>query len=603
MFINGCKNTIIWGKQNSSIFVGFEHAPAFNCYFWRFNVSYILYIPLMKLFLYKLFFIIFALFPLMMYSQHFENSTPWSFTSLDPEKGVQQISLLPPDAEILLKEDDLQDDFFRPERFAVMVNVGVNPLSSGSLEILENGNKVWRLKLSLQGSLASSLYFKAFKLPDEVKLFLYNNELKEVKGAYTKLNNRESGLFATPLIYSDEVTLELNIPSHLELDNWFAVAEMTYSYAGISIPGQAKGFGTSDFCEVNINCSPEGDDWQDEKRGVVKIQVKVDGFGYWCTGTMINNARNDNTPYLLTADHCAYKFGSYASTQDLGNWIFYFNYESSECENPAIEPTIFSLTGCDKIAHGGFRGLTGSDFYLVKLKDDIPEDWNVYFNGWSAEGEVSSEGVTIHHPDGDIKKISTYTDDLTSTSWQNSGLQSHWTVWWVSTENNWGVTEGGSSGAPLYDPQGRIIGTLTGGLASCFNDDKWDKYGKFSYHWSSNGDVDSTQLKPWLDPDDTGILAIKGATMGLSPFRVASSNTMTLFPNPVVDELTIKFKGEVNRDFTIKIFDVMGALKYSVFEHHVRGEYTLNVNHLNPGLYFLKKSGEEKEEIIKFVKR
>ncbi len=55
-----------------------------------------------------------------------------------------------------------------------------------------------------------------------------------------------------------------------------------------------------------------------------------------------------------------------------------------------------------------------------------------------------------------------------------------------------------------------MIGTLTGGLAGCDDPDKPDYYGKFSYHWQSNGTADTAQLKPWLDPDDTGVLSLDG---------------------------------------------------------------------------------------------
>ena len=43
------------------------------------------------------------------------------------------------------------------------------------------------------------------------------------------------------------------------------------------------------------------------------------------------------------------------------------------------------------------------------------------------------------------------------------GANTAFTVGWVSNANGWGVTEGGSSGSPLFNSNGLQIGTLTGG--------------------------------------------------------------------------------------------------------------------------------------------
>jgi hypothetical protein len=161
--------------------------------------------------------------------------------------------------------------------------------------------------------------------------------------------------------------------------------------------------------------------------------------------------------------------------------------------------------------------VSGSDFMLVLLTEEVPDNYSPYFMGWNAQDQPGEEGVTIHHPSGDIKKISTYTEPVDSWQWGGTP-NTHWRVFWAETESGWGVTEGGSSGAPLLNENGMIIGTLTGGLAACdpggagpgTGPDKPDYYGKFSYSWDQNGVTPDTRLKDCLDPDNTGIAFLPG---------------------------------------------------------------------------------------------
>ncbi len=55
---------------------------------------------------------------------------------------------------------------------------------------------------------------------------------------------------------------------------------------------------------------------------------------------------------------------------------------------------------------------------------------------------------------------------------------------------------------------------LSGGGAACGNDSP-DWYGKFSYAWLNNRAPNASQrLKDWLDPKNTGLLAINGYAPG-----------------------------------------------------------------------------------------
>ena len=137
-------------------------------------------------------------------------------------------------------------------------------------------------------------------------------------------------------------------------------------------------------------------------------------------------------------------------------------------------------------------------------------NFNAYWNGWDANNTATTGGTGIHHPAGDIKKISTFSGNTVSSSW-GSTPNTHWRLIWTANANGHGVTEGGSSGSPIFNnSSGRIVGTLTGGGSYCNATNQPDFYGKVSYHWISNGTTNNRRLKPFLDPANTGALTQNG---------------------------------------------------------------------------------------------
>jgi PKD repeat protein len=210
------------------------------------------------------------------------------------------------------------------------------------------------------------------------------------------------------------------------------------------------------------------------------------------------------------------------------------------------------INGCLRIADsadGG--GNSGSDFLLVKLGNANNENtvinnlksanFNAYWNGWNANTSPTTGGVSIHHPAGDIKKISTFSGNTVSTQWGNA-TGSHWRVVWTANANGHGVTEGGSSGSPLFDNTGNIIGTLTGGSSYCTALSAPDQYGKMSFHWTNNGMPAIEQLKPWLDPANLNVLVFGGSADPCTPTTpVAPTANFTASATSITPATTVNF--------------------------------------------------------------
>jgi len=437
-------------------------------------------------------------------SQISRGGYPKSFSNEKLQFDFQRVEVFA-DRSLISSNEKIEEGEPTPHKIGFTINTDFTTTNSGTWYTLANGDKVWKLEIKSSGAEALAIYFEDFKLPDNAELFLYNKDKNQVIGAFTIENNSENGYFATELIQGDVVIFEYSVSAKNDKQIPFTISEVAYVYKDSGF-GHLKSFNGSGNCEVNINCV-EGQDWQQQKRGVARIQLKQGGGLYWCTGSLINNTRNNYTPYFLTANHC----GTSSSTADYNQWVFYFNYESPDCDDPVNEPIPNTLTGASLISKA--ETSTGSDFKLLLLNDNVPEDYNPYFNGWNKSLISSNEGVGIHHPEGDIKKISHYTSPLASSNYDATtdnpnGL--YWRVVWAETANGHGVTEGGSSGSPIFDSDGLIVGTLTGGRASCSNLTEPDYYGKFSYSWELNGVTDDKKLKPWLDPSNTGVEDLRG---------------------------------------------------------------------------------------------
>jgi hypothetical protein len=224
----------------------------------------------------------------------------------------------------------------------------------------------------------------------------------------------------------------------------------------------------------------------------------VSGGSGFCSGALINNTQNDGKPYVLTANHC------YSNP---ATWVFRFNWQATDCVNPASSPTFQSLSGAVLRSRR-----TPSDFCLVEItgglvNGTVPLDYNPYFSGWDNSGAIPTSTVSIHHPSGDIKKISF--DDAAPSISQGMGSSEANSTWTVEWDRNT-TTEGGSSGSPLFDQNHRIIGQLWGGGASCQNLSAPDYYGRVANSWVPAGSNSTNQLKFWLDPTSSGATFIDG---------------------------------------------------------------------------------------------
>lgn len=441
--------------------------------------------------------IIYLLFivPILTFSQVTNEGNPisWKVETANLEKNVL------PDFDLKqIQEEDKENDAKgnAPWRFGYehQVDMGLN--THGQWTELPDGSRYWLLNLKSDGAKTMNFIFDEFYLPEGAKLYFYNADHTDVLGAYTHSQNREDKIFGSWLVDGDDIFIEYLEPADKIGQGKLHLSRAVHGYRSVSdFAKDNKDLNSSGACNIDVDC-PIGADFDDHKDNLKKsVGLLISGGSGFCTGALINNTNNDGTPYFLTANHCL--GGSVA------NWAFRFNWRSPDPQcatfsNSSDGPYDQTISGADLLANNG-----GSDFALLEITAPVPNEWDLVWAGWDRSSTPADFVVGIHHPRGDIMKVCRdYDQPYTSIQ---GGAQ----VWFLDEWEN-GVTEPGSSGSPLFNQDGRIVGQLFGGQAACAgtsNNEQYDFYGRFDVSWD-NGNNSSSRLKDWLDPNNSGVITL-----------------------------------------------------------------------------------------------
>ena len=452
-----------------------------------------------------------AIFTVSAHAQISTNELPPSFSSsLFSIRSGDVINLPIPDVAEALHEDSLFADADIPYRVGLPLAVSYNLHNSGHWQSVGDSMRVWRLQLHASGAKAMTVSYDKFWIPEGAKFFVYNADKTFCIGAFTSFNNkgtRENPVdFATGFVAGEDIVLEYYEPIGVET-GIVSVERVIYVYKNVLatqsnvMSGVLPGISMS--CNVNINCS-EGASWQKGKRAVAAI---YNGNGALCTGALINNTENKD--YFLSADHCFSNRYDAQGANQMNQLIFYWNYESPDCSNTYIyNPP--SSAGAKLVANNSH-----SDFALLELTESVKNvtGYMPYYLGWTRSNIAATNAVGIHHPRGDIKKISVENDAVTSYGKSQNWVDKNGNIISTTQKNtHWkvvfdvGTTEGGSSGSPLMNQNHLVVGQLHGGDFGCAPITKY--YGRFDVSWNY-GSVATRRLKDWLDPDNTGMAQLE----------------------------------------------------------------------------------------------
>ncbi len=518
------------------------------------------------------------------FSQEIDSTIPVSWTKDFKEQNRFEITpiVLPAlDLEAIITEDSINDlDKSLPWRYGISRPILLDFENDGEWTNLPSGGRIWRIAIKSPDAINLSINFDNFHLPSGARLHLYNEDHSDISKTYSNAQNRENKLLGSWYISGDVILVEYYEPSNSSGILNLEIGSVIHGYRMGQIRQYVnRGLNDSGACNYDVNC-PIGSDF-DSKKDLLKKAVALLnlGNGYLCSTTLINTTLNNKEPYLLTANHCL-------ENSNPSFWSVRFNWMSPSpicaTEEESLDlQTNFTISGAELLASN-----STSDFALVKLFNSIPISWDVSFAGWDNTDDLPDFEVGIHHPNGDIMKICR--DDSGAVRENANGTE----VWLiggtsVGTGDGWevGTTESGSSGSPLFNEDGRIIGQLYAGQSSCDgtqNNNDYDIYGRFGVSWNS-GNTSQTRLMEWLDPSGTGQSTTETIQNVLNTIEFDELGSLDIYPNPASTAISI-ING-MYPNLSYNFYNVLGQNLLSGSLSNTINE--INIDALEEGVYFL----------------
>ncbi|RMA57194.1 T9SS type A sorting domain-containing protein [Ulvibacter antarcticus] len=509
-------------------------------------------------------------------------------------RNVAPIELPPLELEAIIREDSINDlDKSLPWRYGIERPIVFNLNTSGEWSEIPNIGRIWRVAVKSPEAINISINFEDFNLPEGARLQMYNADRSDVSRIFSHAQNSVSSNIGSWYINGDLIYIEYFEPEYVTASASLQIGSIIHGYRlgrVQDLVGGQKGMNDAGACNYDVNC-PIGDDF-DSKKDIVKktVALLTLGNGYLCSAALVNNTNQDKTPFLLTANHCL-------DNSDPSLWTVRFNWMSPSPECATGEPSAdlqsnFTMSGSTLLANNEL-----SDFALVVMNNDIPSSWDISFGGWDHTDTNPEFEVGIHHPNGDIMKICR--DDSGAVKDNANGTEV-WLIGGVSvgSGDGWeiGTTESGSSGSPLFDQNGRIIGQLYAGQSFCDgleNNNDYDIYGRFGVSWNA-GVTPETRLRDWLDPINSGQTTLGTLQNILNTQEFDEIGKLEIYPNPASTEITV-----INSRYPHLSYSLFNLVGQKLMDGSVSNTMnTISVESFAEGVYFLYLVDDESKSSI-----
>lgn len=382
----------------------------------------------------------------------------------------------------------------------------------GAMRSTRDGGFIWSGLVSTPGATAVRLHISGFDLPEGAALYVYGAN-GQAAGPYTGRGPVGDAELYTNAIFGSQVRLQLvqegepvRLPSSMVLESVGYIGPR-FLKARIPVDGEApnsSGLAARSFCAYNETCvenaaCSNSSAVNAARQAVASMLFKSGANYYICTGGLIADTIGSQTPYFLTANHCISK-GNEASSLET-----FFDYVTT-CSNPdCTQP--YNNTG-DTVGATILSHSSNNDHSFLQLASNpVTADGTVAYLGWNSSEVAFSNGFNLYrisHPSGAPQAYSEHSVDSNAGTCRTLPRGD-----FIYSLDGFGATEGGSSGSPVVDGTGKIVGQLFGACGTNVNN---------VCDSASNSTVDGAfavtypSVAQWLDPNGGPSCSPSGAS-------------------------------------------------------------------------------------------
>jgi hypothetical protein len=389
-----------------------------------------------------------------------------------------------------------------PQRIGVVKQINETvgkPAGSPGFQpgVLDEGEDsfVWAVTISSPGAQALRLHIEDCSLPENAELFLLGAD-GQADGPHVGLGRNGNGDFWTRSITGDTGTIVVRYtgarPDINKARTTFVITEVGHIRGRRPRPQLQNhdSWPCSDnaACLVDAQCGQTDPAVNDAKDAVAKLEWIQAIFINTCTGGLIADTDDStDTPLMLSANHCF--------SNDIANLETFFNFTTNSCNGDCPDSLVTGGTPPPADTVGMTVNATNneSDYTLFTLSEPAPA--GAVFLGWNSTPVANTNGFNLFRISNANFGPQVYSEHTVDTSSpQCTGIPRGA---WIYSKDEDGATMGGSSGSPVVNSAGEIVGQLTGCCGFncgnvCDSVDNWTIDGAFANYFS--------EIESILDP-------------------------------------------------------------------------------------------------------
>lgn len=361
-----------------------------------------------------------------------------------------------------------------PHSFGIVREQSIDLFDAVNRQQGSEESVTYAVKLASEGARGLALHFDSFRNIQEGQLFLtaQSTGIRQAVHIPAEFDNSQSGLLSQ-YVPGDVALLEW-IGSPTQASQAVAhIDHLVHDAVGVSVLQKSTNQATVVFPTYNIAnectndavCS-QGAGYTEQRRSVAQYFFRYNANVYaTCSGVMLNTASQNGAQYLLSAEQCI----QFSRARWLREATVLFNYQRKRCNDAAERQPYYG----DQVV--GLEIITAAqetDMVLFNVVERIPDAFAVYLAGWDARRRIWEDVVAFNYPLADVKKVVRMNACLGpmvayGPATYGSRVVNYDLPYFYEMVPTSGRSWAGSTGGPLFNSMGMVIGQLSQIIPRC----------------------------------------------------------------------------------------------------------------------------------------